>query len=225
MKWWIWAPLVLQPQPFCQCNKNNNNQHLTWVDENHQSRRNNILNRIQICHRSYWGKKIINKRSRANYQYFKKSGKAINCCEFLSCYKSSKGIRCLSCFCSICLTQLTSLGRWAERQDRRQEPSLTPAVVERARVFHVPRHSHEYLHPHASTLRHVCTHTRKHSQAHLFIPANCQHLSNDEYSQPPPPHPPPTIFVYLLISYFPAKTFPAPRISSEALCSKKKQIR
>lgn len=103
------------------------------------------------------GKKNINKCSRANYQYFKESGEAINRCEFLSCYKSSKGIRRLSCFCSICLTQLTSLGRWAEAGSKAGTFADTCCGGEAKSFPCSPPHSHEYLRPHASTLSHVCT--------------------------------------------------------------------
>lgn len=50
-------------------------------------------------------------------------------------HKASKGIRRLSCLCSICLTQLVSLDRWAEAgsKHRNGEPSLTPGVVKRAK--------------------------------------------------------------------------------------------
>lgn len=148
--------------------------------------------------------------------FHEKSGETINCCEFLYIFfsnKSSKGIRRLSCFCSICLTQLTSPGRWAEAGSKAGTVSDTCCGGEGKSFSMFP---FTLVNTCIHTFHGMCARSDKHSRPHLLIPANCQHLSSDEYSHRHPFHPL-AIFVYLLIFYFPAKTL---RMSSEAYCSK-----
>lgn len=112
--------------------------------------------------------------------------KTLNWCRFLSLSKSSKGIRHLSCFHSICLTQLASSGRWAEMGSKWRTSVDTQRGGE-GEVWHV---LWQLLH----TLMHTHTHTHIWCSSHLST-------SIERQVQPPPP-PPTTTLSFPPLLYF-----------------------